>query len=70
MELGANDYMKSIPPAQVQKNLSFIIDQVQSKNPKVKILLAGLQAFSQIPYNPHINLKDYEQVYKDFTKKI
>ena len=69
LELGANDYMKGVPSKRVKKNLSFMIEQVQKKNPTVKILLAGLKAFPQFSLNTPSKIENYEQVYKDLQKK-
>ena len=43
LELGANDGLRGIPVAETTKNLQLIIDQVKSKYPNVKIVLAGMQ---------------------------
>jgi acyl-CoA thioesterase-1 len=43
LELGANDGLRGIPLDETRKNLQAIIDKVRSKNPKTKIILAGMQ---------------------------
>ncbi|KQC01717.1 GDSL family lipase [Pedobacter sp. Hv1] len=43
LELGANDGLRGIPVAETTKNLQFIIDQVKTKYPNVKMVLAGMQ---------------------------
>ena len=43
LELGANDGLRGIPPAETKKNLQIIIDKVQAKNPDVEIVLAGME---------------------------
>lgn len=43
LELGANDGLRGIDPKSTKKNLQAIIDKVRSKNPGVKIILAGMQ---------------------------
>lgn len=43
LELGANDGLRGIPLAETKKNLQSIIDKVKSKNPMVKLVLAGMQ---------------------------
>ena len=43
LELGANDGLRGIPVAETTKNLQFIIDEVKTKYPDVKMVLAGMQ---------------------------
>jgi acyl-CoA thioesterase-1 len=43
LELGANDGLRGIELSQTKKNLQAIIDLVWEKNPKCKIILAGMQ---------------------------
>jgi acyl-CoA thioesterase-1 len=43
LELGANDGLRGIPVETTAKNLQTIMDSVKSKNPSVKIILAGMQ---------------------------
>lgn len=43
LELGANDGLRGLPLEQTEKNLQAIIDKVKSKNPKVKLVLAGME---------------------------
>lgn len=42
LELGANDGLRGLPPQETKKNLQAIIDKVRSKNPDVKIVIAGM----------------------------
>lgn len=42
LELGANDGLRGLPPAQAQANLQTIIDKVRAKDPAVKIVLEGM----------------------------
>jgi acyl-CoA thioesterase I len=42
LELGANDGLRGLPLEQTQKNLQSIIDKVKSKNPKTRIVIAGM----------------------------
>jgi acyl-CoA thioesterase I len=42
LELGANDGLRGLPIDQTSKNLQTIIDKVRSKNPKVKVVIAGM----------------------------
>ena len=43
LELGANDGLRGLPLMETRKNLQNIIDKVKQANPKVKIILAGMQ---------------------------
>ena len=43
LELGANDGLRGIPLHETRNNLQAIIDNVQKKNPKTRIVLAGMQ---------------------------
>ncbi len=42
LELGANDGLRGLPLDQTRSNLQAIIDKVKTKNPDVKIVLAGM----------------------------
>lgn len=42
LELGGNDGLRGLPLDQTRKNLQGIIDKVKAKNPKVKLVLAGM----------------------------
>lgn len=44
LELGGNDALRGLQVQQSSENLQFIIDQVKTKFPKVKIVLAGMLA--------------------------
>lgn len=43
LELGGNDGLRGIPTSETRKNLNEIIQKVRSKNPEVKVVLAGMQ---------------------------
>jgi len=42
LELGPNDGLRGLPLDQTEKNLQAIIDKVKTKNPKVRIVIAGM----------------------------
>jgi acyl-CoA thioesterase I len=42
LELGANDGLRGLPLEQTEKNLQAIINKVRAKNPKAKIVIAGM----------------------------
>jgi len=43
LELGANDGLRGVPLNETRENLQAIIDAVLEKNPRTKIILAGMQ---------------------------
>ncbi len=43
VELGGNDGLRGIPPAETKKNLQGIIDKAKQKYPQIRILVAGMQ---------------------------
>lgn len=43
LELGANDGLRGILLSETRKNLQSIIDKVKAKNPRTKLLFAGMQ---------------------------
>lgn len=43
LELGANDGLRGVPLSETATNLQAIIDAVKAKNPKIKIILAGME---------------------------
>jgi acyl-CoA thioesterase I len=66
LELGANDGLRGLPLEQTQKNLQAIIDKVKTKNPKVKIVVAGMM----VPPNmgPDYTTK-FRKIFPEITKK-
>lgn len=42
LELGANDGLRGLDPAQTRKNLNEMIEKVRKANPEVEIILAGM----------------------------
>ena len=42
LELGANDMLRGLDVDQTKKNLSMLVDRVQSKYPEAKIVIAGM----------------------------
>lgn len=43
LELGGNDGLRGIPLTETKKNLQAIVEKVKTKNPSVKIVVAGMQ---------------------------
>ena len=62
LELGANDGLRGIDPAETYKNLQTIIQKVREKNPDAEIILAGMQ----IP--PNMGQKYATQFRQVFTE--
>jgi acyl-CoA thioesterase-1 len=66
LELGINDAFLGLPVEQIRDNLQEIIDQVKQRNPKVRIVIAGMQL-------PNHSADDYVQafgqIYVDLAAK-
>jgi acyl-CoA thioesterase-1 len=43
LELGINDAFRGVPIAQIRNNLQAIIDRMKERNPKVRVIIAGMQ---------------------------
>lgn len=43
LELGVNDAFRALPVEQIQNNLQQIIDNVKTRNPNVRVVIAGMQ---------------------------
>jgi len=43
VELGINDAFRGVPVDQIQSNLQKIIDKVKGRNPRVRVVIAGMQ---------------------------
>src|SRR5947208_5406023 len=43
LELGINDAFRGMPVDQIQNNLQQIIDKVKTRNPQVRVVIAGMQ---------------------------
>jgi acyl-CoA thioesterase I len=66
LELGANDGLRGVPLEETKKNLQFIIDKVKSKNPKVKIVVAGMM----VPPNMGKPYSDgFQKIFPELAKK-
>ncbi|MBA9078031.1 MULTISPECIES: GDSL-type esterase/lipase family protein [Rufibacter] len=48
LELGANDGLRGIPPAETKKNLQAIVDKVKAKYPQAKLVMAGMEVPSSM----------------------
>jgi acyl-CoA thioesterase-1 len=47
VELGINDAFRGVPVDQIQNNLQQIIDKVKTRNPSVRVVIAGMQLPNQ-----------------------
>ena len=66
LELGANDGLRGIPVAETKKNLQSIIDQVKTKYPNVKLVMAGMQ----VPPNMGSQYaSDFRAIFPDLAKE-
>jgi len=43
LELGTNDAFRGVPVDQIQNNLQQIIEKVKTRNPQVRVVIAGMQ---------------------------
>jgi acyl-CoA thioesterase-1 len=66
LELGANDGLRGLPVTDTKKNLQAIIDRVRVKDPKAKIVIAGMM----VPPNMgKAYADDFKNTYPDLAKK-
>jgi acyl-CoA thioesterase-1 len=66
LELGANDGLRGVPMEETKKNLQSIINKVKSKNPKVKIVVAGMM----VPPNMGKPYSDgFQKIFPELAKK-
>ncbi len=66
LELGINDILRGIRPAETVGNLQFIIDFVKIKQPKVKLVLLGMELPSFL--TGHI-LTEFRMVFRHLADK-
>ncbi|HEX8506957.1 MAG TPA: arylesterase [Hymenobacter sp.] len=66
LELGANDVFRFVPVPEIRRNLQGIIDAVRKKNPRTRIVIAGLQ----IPgdFGPGY-VTDFQAIYRELATK-
>jgi acyl-CoA thioesterase-1 len=66
LELGINDAFRGVPLPQMRENLQTIIDRTRAKNPKVQIVIAGMQ----LPlYGADDYVRAFGQMYSDLAEK-
>ncbi len=65
IELGGNDGLRGLPVASLKSNLQAIIDKTKAKNPKAKIVIAGIQ----IPPNLGADYaRSFQQAYPEIAQ--
>ena len=66
LELGANDVFRFVPVPEIRRNLQGIIDAVRKKNPRTRIVIAGLQ----IPgdFGPGY-VTEFQSLYRELAAK-
>jgi acyl-CoA thioesterase-1 len=64
LELGANDGLRGLPPAELKKNLAAIIERAQGKG--IAVLLAGMEAPPN--FGPEYTVS-FRQVYRDLARQ-
>lgn len=66
LELGINDAFRGIPFSQMRANLQTIIDRVRAKNPRVQVVIAGMQ----LPlYGADSYVRAFGEMFGDLAKK-
>lgn len=63
IELGGNDGLRGLNPAETEKNLHSIIDKAREKYPSIKIVIAGMQ----MPENMG---REYTQEYRELFGRV
>ena len=63
LELGGNDGLRGIDPAETEKNLKGIIEKVRQKNPAAQVVIAGMQ----MPENMG---KDYTDKFREVFPRV
>ena len=63
LELGINDAFRGVPVDQIQSNLQEIIDDVKTRNPTVRVVIAGMQL-------PNYGADDYVSAFGEMFGKL
>jgi acyl-CoA thioesterase-1 len=66
LELGINDAFLGVPVDQIEANLQSIIDQVKTRNPNVRIVIAGMQLPN---YGADVYVSAFGRMYSDLAAK-
>ena len=66
LELGINDAFRGVPVDTIKNNLQTIIDRVKERNPKVRLIIAGME----IPnFSEDVYVSAFAQIYADLAAK-
>ena len=65
LELGANDMLRGLDPAAMRRNLVEIIERTRTKNPRVKLLIAGMRAAPNLGADYR---RKFESTYSDLAE--
>lgn len=65
LELGGNDALRGVKPAETEKNLQSIIDKVNEKYPDAKVVVAGMEA---PPTMGSRYTSEFRQVFQNIAK--
>src|SRR5213079_2593246 len=63
LELGINDAFRGVPVDQIQSNLQEIIDNVKTRNPSVRVVIAGMQL-------PNCGAEDYVSAFGEMFNRL
>src|SRR5881227_2183111 len=63
LELGINDAFRGVPVDQIQNNLQQIIDKVKTRNPRMRVVIAGMQP-------PNYTTDDYVSAFGEMFNRL
>ena len=63
LELGINDAFRGVPVDRIQSNLQEIIDNVKTRNPSVRVVIAGMQL-------PNYGADDYVSAFGEMFNRL
>jgi acyl-CoA thioesterase-1 len=66
LELGLNDAFQGIPIPEIRDNLEAILDQVKASNPKVRVVIAGMQVPN---YAADDYVSEFSKMYAELAAK-
>ncbi len=66
LELGANDGLRGVPVEATRSNLQAIIDRATQTNPRIKVLIAGMQMPPNLGQD---YLRAFNRIFPDLAKK-
>ncbi len=66
IELGGNDGLRGLPPAETRSNLQGIIDRARARHPRVRIVVAGMKMPSSM--GPEYTA-EFEKIFPEIARK-